>query len=97
MLTGPILGPDSALRRVPVALDHCQRLFVDGRRFSIEMPDVAYTRLCASALQIGGQDLDAELRPAPDTWSIPVIMLDAWSVVDAVQRLRTLIEGFPGL
>jgi hypothetical protein len=42
-----ILGPDSALHRIPSALNPKQAFFIEGIRISIEMIDVAHRRLQA--------------------------------------------------
>jgi len=55
------------------------------------MADVAYTRLLRSLLAI------SEDGKLPEGVGFPAVFLDAWSVVDSVHRLRTLVRYAPGL
>jgi hypothetical protein len=89
MLDGPIISSDSPLRRIPNGLNHRQRLFVDGIRYSIEMSDVAYTRLCVAVAAITP---DGAL---PSGVGFAHVFLDAWSIVDSIHRLRQLVGGMP--
>src|SRR3989442_1338100 len=89
MLSGPIINEQSPLKRIPGSLNDRQRLFVDGIRYSIEMADVAFTRLCTVAVSV---DNEGSL---PDGVEFAHVFLDSWSIVDAVHRLRRLVDGFP--
>jgi hypothetical protein len=86
-----IINKDSPLRRIPTALERRQALFVEGIRYSIDMAEVAYNRLRATLIVMGSMKTpDAE---NPDHISA---MLDAWSIVDSLNRLRRLVENLPG-
>ena len=71
-----------------------QELFLDGIEFSIDMGEIAYQRLLAalvahSARSAGGKSVNRLFTAA--------IFLEAWSLVDIVNRLRVLIQHTPGL
>jgi hypothetical protein len=85
-----LISASSPLRRLPAAFDVRQRLFLDGIRYAIEMTELAYRRLATTALAVARSD-----RPAP--WHFPAMMLDAWSIVDSVHRLRALVRQMPKL
>jgi hypothetical protein len=86
------IGNDSPLRKIPSVLGRHQILFFEGMRFTIEMAEVAYQRLQHTLpLLADHQHLN---RDPPPTVSA---MLDAWSIVDSLHRLRDLIQAAPGL
>ncbi len=88
-----IVSNDSPLRRLPSQLNHKQTLFLDGIRYSIEMADLAHSRLqrtlCALTF-----DRDSSENHHLDFISS---VLDAWSIVDSVHRLRALLRQAPGI
>lgn len=88
-----IIAPNSPLRRLPAELNLKQRLYFDGIRYSIEMANVAYIRLkdILYNLSINHTNLDG----AHYRHFVPAI-LDAWSIIDSVERLRGLIRQTPG-
>jgi hypothetical protein len=88
-----IIGKDSPLRRFPANSDDKQTLFFDGIRYSIEMAFLAYTRLQSTLLDI---TKSVNTSSSPSTFFVPAI-LDAWSIVDSVHRLRMLISNTPGI
>ncbi len=89
-----MLAPDSPLRRIPAALDRRQAMFIDGIRYSVEMIDLAYVRLCDSLFRIASQfENDKSQSDLPATFAAPFI--DAWSIVDSIHRLRELLEQLP--
>jgi hypothetical protein len=89
-----IIQDDSALRRLPSELDPRQRLFFDGIGYSIEIADLAYERLytwvedATKAMQNGTSTPRTTFRG---------VIADAWMIVDAVHRLRRLVENMPNL
>jgi hypothetical protein len=86
-----IIGNDSPLRKIPTALNRRQVLFLEGIRFTVEMADLAYHRLQLTLpLLSNHQHLGSEASPMVSA------MLDAWSIIDALHRLRDLIQGAPG-
>ncbi len=87
-----IIGKASVLRRIPTALARHQALFIEGIRFSIQMTDLAHRRLQTTLpLLTKMEDCDEEI---PSTVSA---MLDAWSMVDSLHRLRGLLNKMPGI
>lgn len=89
-----IIEGASPLRRLPAALDRRQALFLDSIRYSIEMADIAHVRLRKTLFEISTSDAaDTEQRHLLTVSSI----LDAWSIVDSVHRLRALVRRMPGL
>ena len=89
---GLIIGEGSPLRRLPANLDRKQMLFLDGIRYSVNMADLAYSRLQQTLYRLSmnqqhyeGFDLD-----------ILSAVQDAWSIVDSFHRLRGLIRQTPG-
>ncbi len=70
-----------------------QASFLDGIRISIEMIDIAYTRLVHDLLEIRIDD-DRILMNEGSTASL---FLDTWSMVDSAFRLRELIQQMPGI
>jgi hypothetical protein len=87
-----ILTEQSRFRRIRADLHPHQASFIDGIRFSIETLDVAYSRLC------GCLDRISRMPNAGDSGvSTAIALLDAWAVIDAVHRLRELLNQMPGL
>jgi hypothetical protein len=89
-----IIGPDSPLRRLPAALDLRRRLYFDGIRYSIEMADVAYSRLkdILHNLSVNYASLGGTHHRY-----FASALLDAWSAIDSVERLRGLLRQTPGI
>jgi hypothetical protein len=87
-----IVGPDSVLRRIPMAMARQQALFIEGIRFSIEMADLANTRLQGTLPLLSRMvDLGAGERATVSA------MADSWSIVDSLHRLRGLMRQMPGI
>jgi hypothetical protein len=89
-----LLSDDSPLEKQTVALHRRQVLFLDGITLSMDAAMLAYRRL-----QLGlAAHLEQHERQAPSSRALQVqIVMDAWSVVDSVNRLRVLVQGMPGL
>jgi hypothetical protein len=86
------LDKNRVLRRIPAALARNQALFIEGIRFSIEMADLAHRRLGETLPLLSRmEDPDGE---SPSNVSA---MLDAWSIVDSLHRLRGLLKHMPGI
>ena len=51
-----IVQANSPFRHLPVNLDSRQTLFLDGIRYSIEMIDIAYTRIRQTLYQLSHID-----------------------------------------
>jgi hypothetical protein len=88
-----IINDDSPLRRLPSQLDRKQTLFFDAIRYSIEMADLAHRRLQPVLLEM---TLDGDKKESNHLNFVSAI-LDAWSVIDALHRLRGLLNQAPGV
>jgi len=86
-----IIGQESVLRRIPAALARTQSLFIEGIRFSIEMADLAHSRLRETLPPLSRME-----NPVGESPSSVSAMLDAWSIVDSLHRLRGLLRHMPG-
>ncbi len=86
-----LIEPQSPLRRIPESLDRREALFFDGIRFTVEMMDIAYRRL-ADTLHEHAQAQNPAFRQS-NPMALP--FLDAWSIVDSVNRLRRLLDRLP--
>ena len=83
---------DSPIRQLPADFSREQALIFDGIRYAAEMADIAYWRLFDLL-----QELSFLLNDKPTTRQIATAMLDVWSIVDSVNRLRDLLTEAPGL
>ena len=88
-----MLRDDSPLTRLPASLNRRQVIYLDGIRHSAEIVSVAHARLRAALTAVARAHGQATPRP-PTTF--PSIFLDAWAIVDAVDRLRSLLLCMPG-
>lgn len=88
-----MLKPDSSLKRVPSNTTKKQAFFIDGIRHSVEIIDTAYKRLRDNLTSIAyNPPHGAQLQSI-----YPLIFLDAWAMVDAVDRFRQLYLQIPGI
>ena len=86
-----IIEADSALRRLPSNLAPRHRALLDGIRFSAEMCELAFERLIDSLVKISQErSADGVLGGFAAPFS------DAWTMIDAVNRMRPLTERLPG-
>ncbi len=90
-MTTTILARDSILRRLPPELDPKQALFIDGIRHSVEIIDLAFPRLRGTLTDIAIADPKALDLPAASAHAF----LDAWAMVDAIDRFRMLCKLMP--
>jgi hypothetical protein len=86
------LSDDSPLLRLPTGLDRRQVLFLDGIGYSIDMAAIGYQRLQTFLHEhtLADPEQRSHVRYA-------LIVMDAWSIIDTVNRLRALARGTPGL
>lgn len=87
-----MIAHDSPLRNLPQRIDRKQALFLDGIRHACEIAFFAHQRLRTSLAEI------ALSYPGPtpsDAFSGPFV--DAWAVVDSLDRMRGLLQLMPGL
>ena len=87
-----MIADDSPLRVLPRDLDFRQRMYLDGIRYSIDMAALASERLEQALAEVSRTfESDAKVP----TGSFTAVFLDAWSIVDSVNRLRVLIDKMP--
>jgi hypothetical protein len=86
-----MIKPNSVLRCLPSELDRKQALFLDGIRHSAEIANLAYERLKHVLTQIASEDTADSERKLLYT----AAFLDAWAVVDSIDRFRSLYRLFP--
>ena len=88
-----LVPADSLLRRVPTSVERRTVLYLDGIRYSIESFELSSLRLA--------RVLDQLAKRTDDTPDLGDLILeattDAWSMIDAVHRLRELLSQLPGL
>jgi hypothetical protein len=81
------LDDRSPLRALPLNLDRRQLLLLDGIGMSIDMAVLAYRQLQAA--------LHEHMRrngPTTDRLTTVHAVMDAWTVIDATNRLRVLVQ-----
>src|ERR1044072_4098519 len=87
-----LIPDDSPIRRLLDDFSREQALIFDGIRYAAEMADIAYWRLF---------DLLEQMSFLPSdqltTRQIAAAMVDVWSIVDSVNRLRDLLKEVPGV
>lgn len=89
-----MLDPASPLHRLPAGLHRRQKLMLDGIAFSADMAMLSYARLQASLLAYTqGVVQEQPQPPAPAA----LVMMDAWTIIDAVNRLGALVAATRGL
>lgn len=88
-----MIARDSILRRIPAAIEPKQAMFIDGIRHSAEIIDLAYSRLRTTLTGLALQP------PTSDSLqeTAPCAFLDAWAIVDAIDRFRMLYQQMPGI
>jgi hypothetical protein len=89
-----LIAEDSPLRLPPPGLDRKQTLYFDGIRYSVDMAHLAHARLRRTLRELTHTPQKHERPPELEIVSA---ILDAWSIVDAVYRLRKLLLHCPGL
>jgi len=88
-----IITDKSPFRNLPTDLNPEQRAFLDGMRFAVEMADLSYMRLCATLYALTARC--TTLRSPGE--EVTIALVDAWSIVDSVHRLRELAHYFPNM
>lgn len=86
-----LLSKDSVLRKLPPEVDPKQALFIDGIRHAVEIIDLAYSRLRDTLTNLALADTEDLNVSNYNTHAF----LDAWAMVDAVDRFRGLCKCFP--
>jgi hypothetical protein len=85
-----MIADDSPFFNPPEALSREQVIHLDGLRYAAEMTALAYERLSQNLLSLPA-GVHATFRETA------AAMLDAWSIVDSVNRFRDILRGVPGL
>jgi hypothetical protein len=86
-----MISQNSILRRLPPQLNRKQALFFDGIRHAVEIIDLAYSRLQSTLTAIA---LANHSSPTQGN-SFTAAFLDAWALVDAIDRFRALWDLMP--
>jgi hypothetical protein len=86
-----LIGEESSLRRLPAQMGRKQTLYFDAIRYSIEMADLAHSRLRQTLYEL------SQREPKSKPLNFTPALLDAWSIVDSISRLRGLLLQTPGL
>ena len=87
-----LIGFDSPLRRLPMALESKQALFLEGIRICLEMIDLAHFRLQTTLQEVAEF---AETIFPNSQLALTAALIDAWSIIDSIHRLRGLIQHLP--
>lgn len=86
-----MISANSILRSLPKGLDRKQALFFDGLRHAAEITGFAYSRLQSNCTTIATEKHRQEDRA--DLYT--AIFLDAWAIVDSIDRFRSLWQLLP--
>jgi hypothetical protein len=89
-----VITHDSPLRRLPPGLNRQQTLYLDGIRHAAEIADFAHLRLRETLTHLALTHDQPDLKRAP---LFTAAFLDAWAIVDAIDRLRSLLQQMPGV
>lgn len=95
-MTPRIISEGSPLDRLPAGLDHAQRGWLEGLRYSVEIADLSMRRLRGLLLDLVGRASVAgesqQVILDPDAYT--AVVADAWTFLDATWRLkRFLVDG----
>lgn len=88
-----MIGPNSILRRLPPQLDRKQMLFFDGIRHAVEIIQFAHLRLRQTLTDLA---INYQNKPLAND-SFTIAFLDAWAIVDAIDRFRAFWELMPNV
>lgn len=88
-----MLSKDTILRRVPATIEPKQALFIDGIRHSVDIMNLAYERLRETLTHVATSEPNSIDLPSVATHAF----LDAWAMVDAIDRFRMLYQQMPGI
>lgn len=87
-----MISKDSILRRLPATLDRKQALYFDGIRHCGEIAGLAYSRVQKTLTRIAVEEqADSESNNVLFTSAF----LDAWSLIDVIDRFRALWTTLP--
>ena len=86
-----MISRDSVLRHLPGELNRKQALYIDGIRHAAEIVGFAHERLQRTLTTLALEDCEGTIADNLNTSAF----LDAWAIVDAVDRFRTLWQLIP--
>lgn len=87
-----MLSKHSILKRLPDGMNQKQLVFLDGIRHAAEITWLAHARLEETLTWL--VDNQSEEGPNPDAYT--AAFMDAWAMVDAIDRFRSLWKLIPG-
>lgn len=88
-----MLSENSILRRIPAVIEPKTAMFIDGIRHAVEIMELAYGRLDTALTELALNPPESEeLRPVSTA-----VFLDAWAMVDSIDRFRMLYQQMPGI
>lgn len=88
--------PESPFLNLPSNLDPKQALFLDGIRIAAQMTEIAHNRLINNLFALAS--IKQVRIDNANLNSIEVSsFLDAWAIIDAINRIRDLQHQMPGL
>lgn len=88
-----MLSENSVLGRLPPGLDRKQLVFLDGIRHTAEIASLAYFRLESTLTWLVSNTHNSP----PQSQAYTAAFLDAWALVDAIDRFRVLWKLLPGM
>lgn len=88
-----LVEKNSPLRDLSHSISPAQAGFIDGIRLSAEIFDLALSRLESTLLGLSENGLPSNIDEA----HVASAFADAWTAVDAMNRIRELIRQMPGL
>ena len=92
-----LVPPKSPLRSHQANLKPRLRVVLDGMRYSVEMAELACNRLLATLTDVANVGPESMSKDDPRVdWAFTSALCDAWTIVDAVNRLRALTYAVPG-
>lgn len=92
-----LIGDNSPLRRLPQLLDRRQALYIDGIRIAIEAADISYARLIETLTILSDVEEQGGSNPLAAYPYITSAIIDAWAVIDALNRISWLVRRMPGV
>ena len=92
-VTMSIIDSNSPFLGLPSNLQPTQRAFIEGIRLAIEVAGFSCERLYKNLYLLA---MGAKARSGP-TEGITAALLDSWSIVDSIHRLRELVHYLPNM
>jgi hypothetical protein len=86
-----LIQENSSLRLPPETFSRTQIVYLDAIRYAAEMANIAYQRLFVSLQELATSSTEPRVVDGASA------LLDAWSIVDSVDRFRDMVSELPGL